>query len=192
MTKAAKQIPALSEKDKERFFDKISKSPTERGCLEWTACRIRDGYGVFGIGSKTFLAHRIAYFISTGDDPLELLVCHHCDNPSCCEPSHLWLGTDAENGIDRDRKGRGNPNLGDKNGSRLHPESRPRGDSHYSRINPELMRRGESHPRAKLNAIDVAIIRADQRTLRVIASDYGVTDVLISKIKNRKIWRHVD
>lgn len=176
MTKAAKQIPALSEKDKERFFSKIPTTTTDGGCLEWKGGRVKLGYGQFKIKGKLFCAHRVAHFLATGIDPLELCVCHSCDNPPCVNPAHLWLGTVHENNRDRNEKGRSNPNSG---------------DTHYFRLRPECVPRGEAHTLAKLTASDIPIIRADSRPRRVVAAEYGVAESLISRIRRRESWAHV-
>lgn len=79
------------------------------GCHEWTGYRDARGYGVYGSGAKVFgtqLAHRIAWIINFGPIPTGLSVCHHCDNPPCCNLAHLFLGTQAENMSDMARKGR--------------------------------------------------------------------------------------
>lgn len=171
-----KLIPVLTEKNKRNFFRKVSTTPTENGCLEWLAGKFKDGYGIFHIGAKTFISHRIAYFLYTGNDPTGLQACHRCDNPSCCNPVHLFLGSHKENMQDKTKKGRGNPPTGDRNGSRTKPESRPKGGNHGL---------------AKLTVDQIILIRADKRSLRAIAREYGVDNSLISRIKRHIIWTHV-
>ncbi len=173
--RAAKSIPTLSEKDKSRFFAKISTIPTERGCLDWTASK-GNGYGRFRIGGSKFKANRVAYFLHHGVDPGELDVCHSCDRPSCANPAHFFLDTHAGNMRDMMKKGRCNS---------------PRGDAHGSRLHPERMARGEAQGCAKLKASDIPIIRADGRAQHKIAADYGVSQVAISLIKRRKNWSHI-
>jgi len=94
----------ISVKDIQRFKDKINKTDT---CWIWTAWKHRQGYGKFSIKNKTWIAHRIAWIISRKRKiPKGLCICHHCDNPSCVRPSHLFLGTHKQNTHDMIRKGR--------------------------------------------------------------------------------------
>lgn len=78
----------------------------ENGCWIWRGKKNRRGYGVVQWDGKWFLAHRIAYQWVKGEIATGLLVCHSCDVPSCVNPSHLWLGTDADNQADSIAKGR--------------------------------------------------------------------------------------
>lgn len=66
----------------------------------------RRGYGVVKIRRVQIFAHRIAFAISENKDPGNMLVCHHCDNPTCVKPGHLFLGTQKDNMQDCKRKGR--------------------------------------------------------------------------------------
>lgn len=87
----------------ERFWSKVTKGD---GCWEWTACRNPAGYGRFSYQGRTHLAHRVAWVLEHDCDMPELWVLHHCDNPACMRPDHLFLGTDADNSRDMMEKGR--------------------------------------------------------------------------------------
>lgn len=85
-------------------------------CWEWQGSKVGE-YGHIGVGgreNKLVLTHRAAYEVSVGPIPDGMKVCHTCDNPPCCNPKHLFLGTQADNVRDRDAKGR--TARGDNNG----------------------------------------------------------------------------
>lgn len=84
------------------------------GCWIWPRWKDKDGYGRTQFNGKTAIAHRVAYIIFTGKDPKNLCVLHRCDNPGCCNPSHLFLGTPKDNYRDSAQKGRAS--IGEKNG----------------------------------------------------------------------------
>jgi len=106
-------------KDVERFWSKVDKSGGPDACWNWTAYKGRKGYGRIGWGGPGLpkLSHRVAYEIAFGEFPEEQQVLHRCDNPSCVNPSHLFLGTNRDNVNDRQRKGRNNPQRGERNGN---------------------------------------------------------------------------
>jgi len=89
----------------ERFWSKTKRNE-KTGCLEWTAARYYNGYGVFRFPKGNVMAHRFSYELANGVHPGKMLVCHICDNPGCVEPSHLFLGTPSDNNNDKVRKGR--------------------------------------------------------------------------------------
>lgn len=95
----------FSKKDIERFWSKVAIA-REDDCWVWTANRNSGGYGHFRMPTRTLGAHRVAYALSNGESLPDLDVLHTCDNPPCCNPAHLWLGTDIENSIDKVNKGR--------------------------------------------------------------------------------------
>ncbi len=92
----------------QRFEAKCSK-PNEVGCIEWLGYKTRGGYGCMrlgGLGTKKTTAHRIAWVLKRGGIPPEILVLHKCDNPSCVNVEHLFLGSPLDNVRDMVGKGR--------------------------------------------------------------------------------------
>ena len=109
-------------------------------------------------------AHLMAYVAAYGPIPQGLCVLHKWDNPPCCTPEHLFLGTLADNAADRDRKGRTN---------------RPQ---------------GEKHPQAKLTDTAIRSIRRRSlkgETYKSIADSFGMHPATISEIARKKTWRHI-
>lgn len=125
----------------------ISKVNVAGPCWLWMAGKNPKGYGQFAVDHATNVsAHRFAWIAFRGPVPAGLCVLHNCpggDNPSCVNPSHLWLGTRGDNNTDRDAKGRSC--RGDRHWSRVNPERVPRGDAHRARLRPETCARGASH-----------------------------------------------
>lgn len=89
---------------KSPIWDSVARR--DDGCWVWLGAKDRDGYGRVMVDGRTMGAHRIAYEESHGPVPDGLVVMHSCDNPSCVNPDHLRVGTQAENIQDRDAKGR--------------------------------------------------------------------------------------
>lgn len=87
----------------QRFTEKVNKTDN---CWEWTAYINRHGYGAIRFNGRATLAHRVSYELHNGPIPEGFLVCHHCDNPKCVNPGHLFIGTHQDNRNDCLKKGR--------------------------------------------------------------------------------------
>lgn len=151
-----------------RFWARTRKG-SDAECWEWTAARDRKGYGLIKDTQtgRSVKAHRVSWQLHHGSIPDGMCVCHSCDNPSCVNPAHLWLGTNADNTADRDAKG-------------------------HQRTSDQS---GEHNPGHKLVLEEVGAIRAmyDQGsvTQASLARQYQVTGPEISMIVNRKRWARV-
>ena len=88
------------------YLDRYTEPVTESGCIIWTGKVNQAGYGQLPVNGKMKVVHRFVYESLHGPVPRELYVCHHCDVPSCCNPDHLFVGTNRENQLDSIRKGR--------------------------------------------------------------------------------------
>lgn len=99
----------MSEMDQiqvDAFWSKVDITNSIKDCWNWTGAKKPTGYGNVRVDKKYMLAHRVAFQISNGEIPSGYIVCHICDNPSCCNPSHLMLGTIKSNAADMVLKNR--------------------------------------------------------------------------------------
>ena len=153
-----------------RFWRHVT--PTD-GCWEWDGDRGNLGYGRItegGDNGKSLPAHRVSWEIHHGPIPSGLLVCHHCDNPPCVNPAHLFLGTAKDNAQDMARKGR--------SPATVHPG----------------LTAGEKNGGAKKTAEEIAALRALWRvggvTQRQLAKEYGLHFTTVCQILKGQRWRH--
>lgn len=91
----------------ERFWSKVNRLGINE-CWPWMAAvrRPDEGYGAFYLNGRHQPSNRVAWMLTNGPIPQGLVVCHRCDNPPCCNPAHLFLGTKLDNDKDRIAKGR--------------------------------------------------------------------------------------
>lgn len=107
----------LEMRDEERFWSKVNVTDPDK-CWEWTAGRNENGYGTLNWQRRKMeKAHRVSWIVAHGDIPKGLEICHSCDNPPCCNPSHLFLGTHNDNIQDMIAKGRLVVPRGEKHGN---------------------------------------------------------------------------
>jgi hypothetical protein len=90
----------------DRLAAQVDSSGGSESCHPWKAYRNRAGYGRLNDRGVCKLAHRVAWELSYGSIPTGALVCHSCDNPACCNPHHLFLGSHKDNTSDMVSKGR--------------------------------------------------------------------------------------
>jgi len=172
-------IPDLSEQEIAHFWSRVNKSdPSD--CWEWTACKDGRLYGKVGFRRRVYKSHRIAYWLEHDDFDDELFVLHSCDNPPCCNPRHLFQGTQLDNVRDMHRKGRANT---------------ARGDRHKVHVHPELIQRGEENGLSKLKTSDVIEARKLHATglysYCELARKFMVANTVIRKAIIRTTWKHV-
>lgn len=153
-------------------------------CWRWTGGLFveRGNYGRAYIRREGFRAHRIAFFVHYRIDPQGFEVCHRCDNPPCCNPHHLFKGTQADNMADCKKKGRFP--TGDQHWTAIYPEKVSHGPEHGQLIKDNVPR-GEKRKLAKLKDADIPeIIRLvkEGAVQHAVAKTYGVTDTVISRI----------
>ena len=152
------------------------------GCIEWQGNLNNQGYGVIrasinGEPRKMVQAHRYAWYRSHGDIPDGFCLCHKCDNRSCVNVEHLFLGTWADNNRDRSVKGR--------SGSRIFTaEDKKKYSERF---------RGENSATARLTEKDVREIRKLHGTMprQAIADKFGVSVGTLKNIWSGRNWRHV-
>ena len=131
-------------------------------CQLWTGGFNRAGYGYTSRKHPLgrVLAHRAAYIEANGPIPDGMIVRHTCDNPPCCNPEHLVLGSHADNTKDKVSRGR--------------------------------QTKGEEVHLAKLTEESVLFILRSTERSRVLEKVFGVSQGTISRIRNRKIWKHLE
>lgn len=172
-------LPPLDPQDVARFHELVEqRGPDE--CWPWKASTLAGGYGQWKRGRRTLKAHRVAYFLHYHADPGPALVMHSCDNPPCCNPRHLLLGTWKDNLADCAAKGRTN---------------RFFGDAHWSHRKPGLVSRGEKVGGSKLTEEVVVELRrlyaAGGFTQQKLADKFGLSREGVGCALRGQNWRHL-
>ena len=149
-------------KDVERFWNRVQVDEDDFACWNWDTGLTKAGYGQVMLSGKSRLAHRVAYQLAFGAFDNNLHVLHHCDNRRCCNPNHLFLGTNLDNIKDRVEKNR------------------------------TVAPKGENCGAHKLTYAEVAEIRQlyalGNTTHRELAQQYNVVHSTIGEIIRRETW----
>lgn len=146
----------------EGFWARVDQSGGPGACWPWIGGKATGGYGTVVYQGHQERTHRLAYRLTYGEIDRGLLVRHDCDNPCCCNPSHLRTGTNADNTRDRHIRGRD-----------------CRGERHHK-------------AKLRADVIPVIRARwASGESFTDIARDFGVTYQSIERVARRKSWRHV-
>ncbi len=144
-----------------KFWDKIEKTES---CWLWKGSKDGCGYGNFIFHGKCTHANRVSWKLFRGEIPKGLYVCHTCDNPSCVNPDHLFLGTQKQNMIDCSKKGR----MGN--------------------------RKGTANANAKLTeqkVIEIRFMSFSGMNGGDICRKFGLSKSTLNNIKHRKTWKHI-
>lgn len=156
----------------ERFWDKVNKTDS---CWLWTSKLNGSGYGVIAVPDDTrgnsscgtrvkrryFLAHRMAWELTHGSIPEDKILCHHCDNPICVRPDHLFLGSHADN--IRDKVSKNRQAMGTKNSQ--------------AKLTEEKVK--------EIRAIGYKLMEKE------VAQMFKVSPATIGEIRRREIWKQV-
>lgn len=145
-----------------RLMKRIAIGSDEE-CWPYRGRRTEFGHGCIDWNGRPWGAHQIMYMIIYGQIPKGMCVCHTCDNPICCNPGHLWLGSPSDNSRDMWDKGRG-------------------------RVKSF---RGETHGMAKLTEADVLSIRGSVDSDTELAKRHDVCALTIRNVRTRRSWAHV-
>lgn len=175
----------------QNFLDKVIRG-YGGDCWIWGGAGHDEGYGAFAINRKLHTAHRASYMLHKGPIPEGMFICHSCDVKRCVNPDHLWAGNQVANMQDCIRKGR--HSHGETHSESLRNRKIKREDYCFVKY-PHLVPRGEKNFFAKLTEEKVRLIRmliSQGVKQNAIAKQMGISTGVISEIRHRKAWAHVD
>jgi hypothetical protein len=155
-----RRSPLPAEDWREKFWNRVKMSPGD-GCWEWGAGRDGRNYGQMNVDGRPRKASRLAYESAYGPFDDSLCVLHKCDNPPCCRPDHLFLGTKTDNAADRGAKNR-----------TCHGEAKPAAKLTEAAVLRIMSLRGTM-------------------TKRAVAKLFGVGETTIYQIFYGQTWKHV-
>lgn len=165
-----KSMPVLTQRQIDKFWREVLKTTNIEECWIWIGFKDKRGYGraSFRVDKKrtTIRAPRLAYYLHYKIGVESSIILHKCDNPSCCNPYHLSLGTNKENSVDMIAKGRGLNQFAD----------------------------GEKHPNSKLTVEIVQKLKeayASGTTQKQLSIDYNIDPSAISRAINGKRWKSI-
>lgn len=144
----------------ERFWEKVNKD-APNGCWEWTGSQHDFGYGSIYVNNKMMLTHRFSYELHNGPIPPNMFCCHTCDNPRCCNPQHLFLGSNNDNVSDMIKKGR---------------DSRGTGSAKLTEA--QVIEIRQKYAQGSVTHME-------------LASEYGLDRSSVSSIIRRRTWSHI-
>lgn len=160
---------------KEKFWRRVEMNQSPEICWEWKGSKYKNtGYGQISHAHKNLKSHRLSYELHKDKIPEGMLVFHTCDNQSCVNPNHLFLGSWKDNVQDMIKKGRRRDSRGEKNG--------------LTKLTDQQVR--EIREKYKLNKITGRYLRKEYSNFK-LAKEYGITQSIISEIINYKRWKHV-
>lgn len=150
-----------------RIWDKVQQSGSDE-CWPWIGTRDKNGYGMFSNfrrnGKREQRASRIIWILTHGEIPTGMFVLHRCDNPPCCNPRHLFLGSPLDNMQDKMSKGR---------------HKCPTGETHkLSKLTTEIV-------------LDIRRLFSAGISQREIARRFQIGFKNVNKIVHRQRWKHV-
>lgn len=154
----------------EKFWAKVDIRGNDE-CWLWTRSRNTYGYGSAVFKGWTTNAHRIAYFLAHGSIDATKVICHSCDNRLCCNPAHLWEGTQGDNVRDCNKKGRGKGKFSETLG-KDHPR-------HLAKMTPDQVKEARR------------LYWSGQMSQAQLGKKYGVHPATISRTVRGQNWNYI-